>query len=114
MNNGLASDNSVTINDGTLIITTSEGDGIKSEPDDDTESEGIITINGGIFNISSYNDGIQAKKRLTITGGNFNIKTYTDGASSSNFDGDEESAKGLKCSSNETDLLLNITEEHLF
>ena len=110
VNNGLASDNSVTINDGTLIITTSEGDGIKSDPDDDdTESEGIVTINGGTFNISSYNDGIQAKKKLTITGGNFNIKTYTDGSSSSNFDKDEESAKGLKCSSNETDLLLNIT-----
>ena len=110
VNNGLASDNSVTINDGILIITTSEGDGIKSDPDDDdTESEGIVTINGGTFNISSYSDGIQAKKKLTITGGNFNIKTYTDGSSSSNFDGDEESAKGLKCSSNETDLLLNIT-----
>ena len=63
VNNGLASDNSVTINDGTFIITTSEGDGIKSDPDeDDTESEGIITINGGTFNINSYNDGIQAKK----------------------------------------------------
>ena len=111
VNNGLASDNSVTINDGTFIITTSEGDGIKSDPDeDDTESEGIITINGGTFNINSYNDGIQAKKNLIITGGDFNIKTYTDGSSSSRFNKDEESAKGLKCSANETDgLALSIS-----
>jgi hypothetical protein len=103
VNNGLASDNSVIINDGIFTIKTSEGDGIKSDPDeDDTVSEGIITINGGTFNINSYNDGIQAKKKLVITGGNFNIKTYTDGSSSSNFNKDEESAKGLKCSGNET------------
>ena len=103
VNNGLASDNYITINDGTFIIETSEGDGIKSDPDeDDTVSEGIVAINGGTFTINSYNDGIQAKKKLVITGGNFNIKTYTDGSSSSTFNKDEESAKGLKCSGNDT------------
>ena len=111
VNNALAADNSVTINNGTFYIKTSEGDGIKSDPDyNDTESEGIITINYGTFNINSYSDGIQAKSKLIINDGNFNIKTYTNGASSTNFDKDEESAKGLKCSWNETNItiLLNI------
>ena len=111
VNNALAADNSVTINNGTFYIQTSEGDGIKSDPDyNDTESEGIITIKYGTFNINSYSDGIQAKSKLIINDGNFNIKTYTNGASSTNFDKDEESAKGLKCSWNETNItiLLNI------
>ena len=103
VNNALAADGSVTINDGKITITTSEGDGIKSDPDyGDTESEGAITINGGTFTINSYSDGLQAKNILTINGGTFNIKTYKNGASSTDFNGDEESAKGIKCSNNET------------
>ena len=103
VNNALAADGSVTINDGTITITTSEGDGIKSDPDyGDTDSEGTITINGGTFTINSYNDGLQAKNKLTINGGVFNIKTYKNGASSTDFNKDEESAKGIKCSNNET------------
>ena len=112
VNNAIAADNSVTINDGTFVIETTEGDGIKSDPDyDDNVSEGIITINKGTFNINSYSDGIQAKSALIINDGNFNIKTYNNGASSTNFNKDEESAKGLKCSFNETTITmsLNIT-----
>ena len=112
INNALAADNSVTINDGIFIIKTTEGDGIKSDPDyGDNDSEGIITINGGTFNISSYSDGIQAKSKLIINDGYFNIKTFNNGASSTNFNKDEDSAKGLKCSWNETNItiLLNIT-----
>ena len=103
VNNALAADGSVTINDGALTITTTEGDGIKSDPDyGDEDSEGKITINGASFNINAYNDGIQAKTKLTITGGDFNIKTYPNGGISTDFDKDEDSAKGLKCSYNET------------
>ena len=103
VNNALAADGSVTINDGTITITTSEGDGIKADPDyGDTDSAGTITINGGTFNINSYSDGLQAKNKLTINGGTFNIKTYKNGASSTGFNGDKESAKGIKCSNNET------------
>ena len=112
VNNALSADNCITINDGTFIIKTSEGDGIKSDPDyGDNDSEGTITINGGTFNISSYSDGIQAKSKLTINDGYFYIKTFNDGASSTSFDKDEDSAKGLKCSWNETNIaiLLNIT-----
>ena len=111
VNNALAADNSVTINNGTFYIQTSEGDGIKSDPDyGDEESEGVITINYGTFYINSYSDGIQAKSKLIINDGYFNIKTYSNGSSSTNFDKDEDSAKGLKCSWNETNItiLLNI------
>ena len=110
VNNALAADGSLTINDGTFIISTSEGDGIKSDPDyGDENSEGIVTINGGYFNISTYNDGIQASTQLNINGGSFYIKTYKNGSYSSDFDKDTESAKGLKCSTNETsDINLNI------
>ena len=111
VNNALAADGSVTINDGTITITTSEGDGIKSDPDyGDTDSDGTITINGGTFTINSYNDGLQAKNKLTINDGTFNIKTYKDGASSTGFNKDDESAKGIKCSNNETsEISLTIT-----
>ena len=102
VNNGIASDGSVTINGGTFNVETSEGDGIKSDPDyGDTESERSVTINGGTFNINSFSDGIQAKAQLTINGGVFNIKTFKTG-SSANFDKDLYSAKGLKVSTNET------------
>ena len=111
VNNALAADGSVTINDGTITIKTTEGDGIKSDPDyGDTDSAGTITINGGTFNINSYNDGLQAKNKLTINGGVFNIKTYKNGSSSSDFNKDDESAKGIKCSNNETsEISLTIT-----
>ena len=110
VNNGIAADGSVIINGGTFNIETSEGDGIKSDPDyGDTDSEGSLTINDGIFNINSYNDGIQAKAKLIINGGTYNIKTFKDG-SSANFDKDLYSAKGIKVSTNETtDISMLIT-----
>ena len=103
VNNGIAADGSVIINGGIFNIETSEGDGIKSDPDyGDTDSEGSLTINDGTFNINSYNDGIQAKAKLIINGGTFNIKTFKDGSSATNFDKDLYSAKGIKVSTNET------------
>ena len=106
VNNGIAADGSVVINGGTFNVETSEGDGIKSDPDyNDTASEGSVTINDGIFNINSYNDGIQAKDKLIINGGTFNIKTFKDGSSATNFDKDLYSAKGIKVSTNETSVI---------
>ena len=98
--NALACDNIIEINDGTIIIN-SQSDGIKAEPDsDDPDSKGMITINGGKITINSVSDAIQAAYKLIINGGNFNIKTL-DGADTKNFDKDNDSAKGLKCSTNE-------------
>ena len=103
VNNGIAADGSIVINGGTFNVETTEGDGIKSDPDyGDTESEGSVTINDGTFNINSYSDGIQAKAKLIINGGNFNIKTFKEGANANNFDKDLYSAKGIKVSTNET------------
>ena len=103
VNNAIAADGSVEINGGTFNIETSEGDGIKSDPDyGDTDSKGSVTINGGIFNINSFSDGIQAKDKLVINGGTFNIKTFKEGANANNFDKDLYSAKGIKVSTNET------------
>ena len=105
-NNALACDNLLTINDGTIIIS-SKSDGIKSEPDsDDNDSKGTIIINGGTITVNSVSDAIQAGYKLLINGGNFNIKTLS-GAATTNFDKDNDSAKGLKCSTNEHENVQN-------
>ena len=105
--NALACDNIITINDGTITIN-SKTDGIKAEPDsDDTESKGKIVINGGKITINSESDAIQAAYELIINGGNFNIKTL-DGANTKNFDKDNDSAKGIKSSTNEHENVENI------
>ena len=105
--NALACDNIITINDGTIIIS-SKDDGIKAEPDsDDPDSKGTIEINGGTITVNSESDAIQAGYKLVINGGKFNVKTL-DGASTTNFNKDTDSAKGLKCSTNEHENVENI------
>lgn len=106
VNNGLACDNLLTINGGNININ-SQGDGIKAEPDSDDKSEGTIMITGGTITINSLGDAIQAGYKLLITGGTFNITTF-NGASSSGFDEDNMSAKGLKCSTNEHENVTNV------
>ena len=110
INNAIAADGSIEINGGIFNIETSEGDGIKSDPDyGDTDSIGSVIINDGIFNINSFSDGIQAKDKLVINGGTFNIKTFKEGASA-NFNKDLYSAKGIKVSTNETsEISMTIT-----
>ena len=97
-NNGIADDNAVVINSGTVNVTAS-GDGIKAEPDtDDTASKGTITINGGSVTIRAQGDGIQATGDVTITGGAFDIQTH-GGASCAKQLGSDDSAKGIKSDS---------------
>lgn len=99
VNNGIAADGNVVINDGTFNVT-SDNDGIKAVPDEgDTTSAGTVTINGGTFTINAQGDGIQAAENLTITNGVFDIKTL-NGYNSSTFDKDTMSCKGLKASGN--------------
>lgn len=121
VNNGIASDGSVTINSGIFDIDAAN-DGIKSTPDAtdetegttiDTASAGTVTINGGAFDIDVDGDAIQADTALTVTKGSFDIKTMngyntkgtkyninTNGSTSSSydFDSDTMSSKGLKAS----------------
>ena len=71
-NNGLKGKESVTISGGTLNITTSDGDGIKSDTDDATDlkdGKGSIEITGGEITINSKYDGITANNAVTITNG---------------------------------------------
>ena len=108
VNNGIASDGSLTFNAGTYVVAAAN-DGIKAVPDsDDTTSAGDITINGGTFDIDVDGDGIQAEHNLTINAGTFDIKTMS-GYSTSGFDEDTMSCKGIKASGDREDIENTIT-----
>ena len=73
------SDGSAADNSGlSVTVKTQSGDGIKSTATDTAtdKSYGLVTINGGTVNITSYADGIQAEQDLVINGGDLTIKTY--------------------------------------
>lgn len=100
--NGISSEKSIVINDGSFYIKARGGDGIKACADD--SQTGDITINGGSFLIDSYADAVQAMDSLTIIGGNFAITTYGGYNASYNKNSDAyPSAKGLKASGSYTD-----------
>ena len=108
VNNGIASDGSLTFNAGTYVVAAAN-DGIKAVPDsDDTTSAGDITINGGTFDIDVDGDGIQAEHNLTINAGTFDIKTMS-GYSTSGFDEDTMSCKGIKASGDREGIENTIT-----
>ena len=107
--NAISVDDSIIINDGYFYIKTKKGDGIKSIPDsNDTDSQGLITINGGNFSINSYNDGIIAKRKLTINDGDFNIKTNKKGSLKSGVNKNKQSPKGIKVSTNDTNINIEL------
>ena len=71
-NNGLKGKESVSISGGTLNITTSGGDGIKSDADDATDlaaGKGSIEITGGEITINSKYDGITANNAIVVANG---------------------------------------------
>ena len=126
VNNGLASDNSVTVAGGTVNIT-SGNDGIKSKPDDgDTASTGIVTITGGTISIDASGDGIQAATDIVITGGDVTIISADDAVHATDiavtagsvtiscaddaFHADNTLTLGVEGS--ETGPSINITESH--
>lgn len=110
----------VKLNNPTVSIE-SDGDGIKSENEDDTNL-GYIYIEGGKYNITALNDAFQSSSVINVTSGVFNLKTGGGSAvSSSNVDSgwgmwgggpqysssteSTESAKGIKAVS-----LIKITD----
>ena len=101
--NGISSDNSITINSATISIIADEGDGIKASPDettestDDTTTAGNILINEGKYNITSGGDGIQADGDLIIYNGDFSITS--GGGHLNKTASDANSCKGLKAGS---------------
>ena len=106
VNNGIASDGSIVINQGTYVIKAAN-DGIKSTPDAtdetegtviDTESAGTVTINGGTFDIDVDGDGIQADSALNINGGTFDIRTWKGYSVWNDTLANAYSCKGLKAS----------------
>lgn len=106
VNNGIAGDGSIVINQGTYVIKAAN-DGIKSTPDAtdetegtviDTESAGTVTINGGTFDIDVDGDGIQADTALNINGGTFDIRTWKGYSVWNNTLANAYSCKGLKAS----------------
>ena len=102
--NGLASDNTVTVKSGKLAIEAG-GDGIKSSPDrvddagneDDTVSLGDIILEGGEINITAQADGIQGDNSVTIEGGSYQITT--NGGYTTALADDADSCKGIKTDS---------------
>lgn len=102
--NGLASDNTVTVKSGKLTIEAG-GDGIKSSPDraddagneDDTVSLGDIILEGGEVSITSKADGIQGDNSVTIEGGSYQITT--NGGYTTTLAEDADSCKGIKTDS---------------
>lgn len=86
VDDGIRGKDSITIGNDTatdyadlkLTVKTQQGDGIKSTATDTdtTKQYGIITINGGTIDITSYADGIQAEQDFVMNGGELNIYTY--------------------------------------
>ncbi|MBQ7078816.1 MAG: carbohydrate-binding domain-containing protein [Fibrobacter sp.] len=77
-NNGLKGKNSVEISGGTINITTTEGDGIKSDTEDAADlasGKGSIEITGGEITITSAFDGITAANAVVIANGESTIPT---------------------------------------
>jgi hypothetical protein len=71
-NSGLAADGSMILNGGTFNVEAE--DAIKCDPDDDdTESLGDLTVNGGNYKIKASGDGIRANGKLEINDGVFDI-----------------------------------------
>jgi len=71
-NNGLKGKSSVEISGGIINITTTEGDGIKSDTEDATDlanGKGSIEITGGTITVISAFDGITAANAVVVANG---------------------------------------------
>ncbi|MCH5184659.1 MAG: carbohydrate-binding domain-containing protein [Oscillospiraceae bacterium] len=92
-NNAVKGDNGVefTAKTGNVNITSTDGDGIKSDALESVETDGekisiiekagkgYVTIAGGKFNITAGGDGIQADNYCEITGGDIVIVSGAEG-----------------------------------
>jgi hypothetical protein len=91
---GIRGKDYLVIRDGNFNVTTTSGDGIKSDYEGDTKY-GYILIDKGTFKITSQGDAITAETTVTIKGGNFDVTT---GGGSTKTVATGVSAKGIKAS----------------
>lgn len=81
-NNGVACDNAIVVNGGTLEVIAGN-DGLKAEVDEEDEaSEGSITINGGEIDVQAAGDGMQATGNIVINSGDIYVQADEDGIAS--------------------------------
>ncbi len=69
---------SLVVEGGELSLTAAEGDGMKSNQDQD-ETKGYILITGGTIDIQAGDDGVQAQTDTIITGGTISVAVADDG-----------------------------------
>ena len=72
---GIQSENKTIINDGTINIQTT---GNSDDLSKGIKSKKQIEINGGNYNINSYDDGIHSNSNIIINGGEFKITSKDD------------------------------------
>lgn len=74
---GMKADGNVTINGGTISVTTT-GNGSEG-----IESKAVMTINDGTITVSSYDDGLNSTSHMYINGGDITVvATNNDGLDS--------------------------------
>jgi hypothetical protein len=97
VNNAFKGKDSVQIETGVISLTTSQGDGIQADTEDDT-AKGYVLVSGGTLTINSARDGIQGYRYVRIDDGTLSIKTYTGTPSTISSSGLSfaESYKALK------------------
>ncbi len=93
-NNAIKGNDSIKIKGGNIKVTSTDGDGLKTDNEED-EEKGYIEISAGILDITAKYDGIQSSNYINIDGGDITVKT-NNGANGSISSSDTNSYKGIK------------------
>jgi len=91
-----AVDDGIRGKDYLVVEVTAQGDGLKSDNEEDA-TKGYISIEAGVFDVTAAGDAIQAQTDVTIGGGEFELAA--GGGSGAEID-EATSAKGLKAGVN--------------
>lgn len=100
-NNAIKGKDSITVESGTILVTSTEGDGLKTD-NSDLSSKGLqrgkISILDGTINVNAYSDGLDSAYDVDISGGELLVKV---GEYSSQGKADSSSSqKGIKAENN--------------